>query len=101
MNECYVIKLYGDSTIRGVFPTEKEARIAAQHWLDKVWAQEEEMIELRRFEGEDDIAENEEEDLRMMKEMWREDGFIDDILYIERAPFGVLETIYEGNFYGI
>ena len=94
---AYLILLGDEREPSGVFTTEAEARAAAGRYLAAHWNKEK-----NRIREADYYSEDEKEEylayLREEKEIWKEEGFIDDLIYIQEVPMGKLVS-YWGNEY--
>lgn len=94
---AYLILLGDEREPSGVFTTEEEARAAADRYLTAHWDEEENSIRKADY-----FSEKEKEEhltyLREEKEFWKEEEYIDDLIYIERVPMGKLVS-YWGEEY--
>ena len=94
---AYLILLGDEQEPSGIFTTEVEARAAAERYLAAYWSKEE-----SRIRKADYFSKDEKEErligLREEKEFWKEEGFIDDLIYIKEVPMGKLISYY-GNEY--
>ncbi len=94
---AYLVLLYDDQTPSGVFTTETEARAAAERFLAAYWGKREDEIRASDYFSEDEKSEYLAAHQRE-KDSWKEDGFIDDLIYIQKVPLGKLIS-YGDNEY--
>lgn len=94
---AYLILLGDEQEPSGIFTTEAEANAAAGRYLAAHWSREE-----NRIKEADYLSEDEKEErltyLHEEKELWEEEDFIDDLIYIKAVPMGKLIS-YWGNEY--
>lgn len=93
----YLVLLYDDQTPSGVFTTESEARAAAERFLTAYWSKRENEIRASAYLSVDEkneyLAAHQRE-----KEFWREEGFVDDLIYIQGVPFGKLVSYWDNEY---
>jgi hypothetical protein len=94
---AYLILLDDEREPSGVFLTEEEAHAAAERYLAAHWSKEENRIKTADYLSGDE-KESALQILEEEKDFWKEEGFIDDLIYIERIPFGKLVSYWGDKF---
>lgn len=80
---AYLVSLY-DQEPCGIFLTKEEAYAAAERYLSVYWEEEERITKTSGISEE-----AQEEEMRYIqdeKQFWKEEGYIDDVIYIQEVP---------------
>ena len=94
---AYLILLGDTREPSGIFTTEAEAQAAAERYLAAHWNKEESRIREADYLSEDEKKED-LADLQEEKDCWKEEGFIDDLIYIQAVPMGKLVSYWDGEY---